>query len=181
MNPSGTPAVLSESIDTAPSSDNQRIEELLTATRLAQPELANEKENSQANTIPDECTTHNEMSQTLAEVIATTEAQRGNTTKEHLRPADNGHDLANDTVCQHEDPTDTTLSCFLEVQLKISAQYDLHDQHEHQPVCERGVEVFVELAALVCVAEEVSQNSDDSADDLNGNVPARANDLESVC
>jgi hypothetical protein len=136
MHPSGTPTVLRESVDTPPSGNNQRIKELLTATRLPQPELTNKQEDSQANTVPNESTTHNEMSQTLTEMITPTEAQRGNTTKEHLRPADNRHDLANNTMCQHEDPPNPTLSRFLKVQLQISAQNDLHDQHEHQPIGE---------------------------------------------
>lgn len=43
MNPRATPAMLSESIDTTPSSNNERIEELLTAPRLPQPILTNKQ------------------------------------------------------------------------------------------------------------------------------------------
>jgi hypothetical protein len=41
------------------------------------------------------------------------------------------------------------------MQLQIHAQHDLRDQHEHQPIRERGMEVLVELASFMGVTEEV--------------------------
>jgi hypothetical protein len=40
------------------------------------------------------------------------------------------------------------------------------------------VQVLVELAAFVVMAEEVGQDSDDRADGLERDVPARADDLD---
>lgn len=155
VNPRGTPPVLGKSVNTAPSGDDERIEELLTAAGTAQPVLADKQKNSQADTICDECRAHDEMGHTLTEVITAAEAERGNATKDHLRPDEDGHDLANDTVGQHEDPSDAGLARFLQVQLEIHSEGDLRDQQEHQPVCDGGVQVLLELATFVSVAEEV--------------------------
>lgn len=65
------------------------------------------------------------------------------------------------------------------MQLQIETQHDLGDEEEHQPVRERGVDVRAELAASVGVTEEVGHDGDDGSDDLNGDVPARADDLYS--
>lgn len=86
VGPFPAPAMLGKGIDTAPSSDNQRIEEFLASTRPAQPVLPNQQENSQTNTVPDERRAHDEMRQTLSEVVTLTETQSRNSTKEHLRP-----------------------------------------------------------------------------------------------
>lgn len=37
--------------------------------------------------------------------------------------------------------------------------------------------ILAELAAFVGVAEEIAQDGDDGSDDLEGDVPARADDL----
>lgn len=177
MNPGTTPAVLGKGVDTAPGGDDERVKELLAATRAAQPVLTNQQKNSETNPVSDKRTAHDKVCQTLAEVVTLTEAHGRNAAKEHLRPTDDGHDLADNPVSQHKDPADSTLSGLLEVQLEIEAQHDLRDQQEHQPVRERGVGILAELAALVGVAEEVGQDGDDGSDDLEGDVPARADDL----
>lgn len=117
------------------------------------------------------------MRQTLAEVVILTEAQSGNPTEEHLRPADHRHDLAQHTVGQHKDPPDATLATLLQVQLQIDPQHDLGNQQEHQPVRKRSVSIRPELTALVRMAEEIGQDGDNGSDDLEGDVPARADDL----
>lgn len=78
VNPRGTPSVLGESINTAPSGDDERIEEFLTAAGTAQPKLTNKQEDSQTDPVPDECGAHDEMGQTLTEMIIATETERGN-------------------------------------------------------------------------------------------------------
>lgn len=75
VNPGTTPAVLGKGIDTAPSRNNQRIEELLTATRAAQPVLSNQQENGQTDAVPNKRAAHNKVRQTLAEMVTLAEAQ----------------------------------------------------------------------------------------------------------
>ena len=60
---------------------DKRIEELLTTTGTAQPILADKQENGQTDTVPDEGGAHDEMGQTLTEMIIATETERGNATK----------------------------------------------------------------------------------------------------
>ena len=155
VNPWSAPAMLGKGIDTAPCGDDERIEEFLTPAGSPQPVLADKKKNGQADTIRDECAAHDEVRQTLAHVITLAEAERGNTTEEHLRPADNGHDLADDAVRQNEDPSNSSLSGLFKVQFQVEAQDDLRDQEQHQPIRERGVCIFAKLSTLVSVAEEV--------------------------
>lgn len=81
VSPRGTPAVLGESINTAPSGDDERIEEFLTAAGTAQPILSDKQEDGQTNTIRNECGAHNEMGQTLTEMIIAAETERGNATE----------------------------------------------------------------------------------------------------
>ena len=111
------------------------------------------------------------MRQTLSHVITLAEAQGGDTTKQHLCPADDRHNLADNTMRQDENPSDPSLSGLFEMQLQVESEHDLHDQKQHEPVCERRVGVFAELATLVGVAEEVGQHGDDGANNLNGDVP----------
>lgn len=93
MDPRTTPAVLGKGIDTAPGGDDERVKELLAATRPAQPVLTNQQKNSQTNPVSDKRTAHDKVCQTLAEVVTLTEAHGRNAAKEHLRPTDDGHDL----------------------------------------------------------------------------------------
>lgn len=128
VHPSGTPAVFGKSIDTAPSGDDEGIEEFLAAAGPAQPILADQQEDGQTDTVRDEGGAHNEMGQTLAEMVIAAEAERGNATEEHLRPAEDGHGLADDAVGQHEDPSDAGLARLLQVQFEIYSEDNLRDQ-----------------------------------------------------
>ena len=177
VDPRAAPAVLSKGVDTAPGCNNQGVEELLAAAGTAQPELAHQQQDGQADSVGDERTAHDEVGQTLSHVISLAEAQGCNTTKEHLRPTDQRHNLAQDAMGQHEDPPDPGLSGLDQVQLQVEAQGNLDDQKQHQPVCEGVVNIRSELAALVGVAEEVADDSDDGSDGLERDVPAGSYDL----
>lgn len=80
-NPWASPSMFRESVDASPCSNHGRVEELLRASGLLQPYLSGQHENGENDTVPDERTTHDEMSKTLAQVIISTEAQGSNSTK----------------------------------------------------------------------------------------------------
>jgi hypothetical protein len=65
-NPWTTPSMLSECVDSAPSSNEKRVKEFLTSTCPSQPELANQKYHSHHNSITDECAAHDKVRETLA-------------------------------------------------------------------------------------------------------------------
>lgn len=92
------PAVLGEGIHAAPSRDDERVEELLAPACAAQPELADEKEDCQTDSVSDESASHNEVRQALSHVVILAEAQRRDAAEEHLGPGNHGHDLAQDAV-----------------------------------------------------------------------------------
>lgn len=115
VHPLSTPAVLGESIDTTPSGDDQRVEELLAPARPTQPVLPNQQENRQANAVPDERTAHDEMRQALSKVIILTETQGRNTTEEHLRPTEDRHGLTQNAVSKNKEPPNPSLARFHQV------------------------------------------------------------------
>jgi hypothetical protein len=177
VHPGTAPAVLSKGINTTPSRNNQGVEELLAATSPAQPVLSNQQKQSQTDTVPDKRTAHDKVRQTLAKVITLAEAQRSNTTKQHLRPANHGHDLSKNTMSHNEDPANTSLARLLKMQLEIETKRNLRNQQKHQPVRKLGMSIRSKLTTLVRMTEEIGDDSDNGTDDLERNVPARANDL----
>src|SRR5262249_40179560 len=98
LDPGRTPAVLSEGVNASPGGDDAAVEELLRPACPAQPQLAHEEHESQQNAVGDEGAAHDEMSQTLADVVALAEAQRRDAAKEHLRPGQHRKRLAADAV-----------------------------------------------------------------------------------
>jgi hypothetical protein len=76
-----------------------------------------------------------------------------------------------------KDPADASLSRLLKMQLEIATQHDLRHKTQHQPIRKLGMSIRPELTTLVRVAEEVGDDSDNGSDDLNGDVPARTNNL----
>lgn len=69
------------------------------------------------------------------------------------------------------------LASLLEVEPQIYTKSHLDNQHEHQRVCEPSVDIRRKLAAFVAVAHEVCDDSNNASDNLEGNVPARADYL----
>ena len=60
---------------------------------------------------------------------------------------------------------------FLQMQLQVDAEYDLHDEHEHQEWCEGSVYIMGELATTMAVSKEVADNRENDTKDLEGYVP----------
>lgn len=172
MPPRLTPTVLRKGINTAPKRNDQRVEELLAATGATQPELANEQEDREQDTVGDKRAAHDKVSQALAEMVLPTETQGRNAAEEHLRPAHDGHRLAEYAVGDDEDPANAAMDSLCEMQLQVQAEHDLDHHHEHQDVCERRVDVLGESPALMGVAEEVGDDGDNRSDDLDWNMPS---------
>lgn len=180
VHPGATPAVLGEGVDTAPGGNDRGVKELLATASATEPVLSNQQQNCQQDTVGDESTAHDEMRRALPEVITLTESERRDSTKQNLHPADDGHRLSENAVSQNKDPSDACLAGLLEVELQVETQGDLDDQEQHEPVGKGVVGIWAELAAFVGVTEEVGDNSDARSEDLNRDVPARANDLSRI-
>ncbi len=72
------------------------------------------------------------------------------------------------------------MDAFLEVEFEINAEYDLSDEHEQKHRGEGGVNIRRELATAVGVTEEVAHYCEDGTEDLEGDMPSGADDLEAV-
>lgn len=85
--PGLTPSMFRKRVDHAPGRDEGRVEEFLGSARATQPELTDLQDDGQEDPIPDEGAAHDEMGQTLAEMIGPAEAECRDATKEHLYPS----------------------------------------------------------------------------------------------
>jgi hypothetical protein len=173
--PGMAPAMLSKSVDAAPSRNDTAVEEFLTSTCTSQPGLSHKQHERHDDSIGDECAAHDKVRKTLAEVVASTVPHGHDSTKEHLSPCHDGHEFAQPAM--HDDHASSTASTsftaedapdpsflLLEMQLQAHTQANLHNEHKNQTVREAGVDVWVsELAALVHVPEEVCHCSDQRA------------------
>ena len=90
--------MLGKGIDTTPSGNEQAVEEFLTSSRSLQPDLPYQEEDSEDDSVANERTTHDEMRQTLTQMITAAESQRRNASKQHLHPASDGHCLPHHSV-----------------------------------------------------------------------------------
>lgn len=98
MVPFSSPAVLSKGIHTTPTSNHKGVPELLALSGSLQPGLSNEEHNGQKDSVSNECRAHDEVCETLAEMVLAAESQGCDTTEEHLRPCKDGHGFSKDTV-----------------------------------------------------------------------------------
>lgn len=94
VRPGLAPSMLSKGVDTSPRGDDQRVEEFLTPPGAAQPKLAHEKENGQQNSVGDEGASHDEMGQTLPQMVLSAVAHGCDAPEQHLNPAGDRHGLA---------------------------------------------------------------------------------------
>lgn len=98
LDPGGTPAVLREGVDAAPSGNDSAVVELLRSSCAANPDLSREQNNGQKDTVGNECASHDEVGCALTNVIALAETKGGDTSKDHLHPSEKRHRFANDGV-----------------------------------------------------------------------------------
>ena len=166
--------MLGKSINASPCSNDQAVKELLAPPRPAQPRLPNQQQNRQDDAVSNERTAHDEVCQTLSQVITPAKPKGRDATKQHLHPAHDGHELADDAVHVHHVSADARVHTLFEVQFQVDAHDGLHGEHHHEGEGKGAVDVGRELAALVRVAEEVADDGEDDAEGLEGDVEARA-------
>jgi hypothetical protein len=177
VRPLMTPSVLGEGVDAAPSSDDQRIKELLAPACTSKPGLANQKQDDKEDSVGDKRAAHNEMRQTLSCMVGSAEAKGCDAPKYKLHPGDYWHGLANEAMSLDYDLPDLSMYTLFVMELQVDAHGDLGDEHEHDIWNELGVDVLGELPAFVLMPEEVSHDSEERAESLHGNVPFGADYL----
>lgn len=69
------------------------------------------------------------------------------------------------------------MDAHLKVELQVDAEDDLRCKHKHEDRGEGGVNVRCELAAAMGVAEEVSDDCEYDAEDLERDMESRTDDL----
>lgn len=178
FNPCSSPAMLRESVYTTPNRNDQRVEKFLAPAGPAQPILTDDENDGKQDAVGDEGTSHDKVGEALSEVVPAAEAHSSDTAKQHLGPANHGHHFADQPVRENEKPTNLPMDSFGQMQLEIRAQHDLHHKHEHEGVCKRGMDVLGKPTALVGVAKEERKHGDDRSDNLEGDMPSGAHDLE---
>lgn len=178
VRPRRAPAVFGEGVNHPPRSNDARIPELLRAARAGKPGLAAEEDDSEEDAVGHERRAHDEMGQTLAQMVALAETLRRNTTEEHLRPGDHGEEGAAYQMGAHEEGTDAAQQSAGKVEFEVGADQHLDEPDEHDEVGKFRMGVGAKLAALVEVAEEVGHDGEEGGEDLDGNVQARAHEAE---
>lgn len=119
--------------------------------------MPDDKEDGQHYAVGDESTTHDEVSCTLASVVALAETECGDPAKDHLYPGNDGERLAEDTVGGLDESADAAVDTPLQVKLKVDAHASLGCKHEKERVREGGVHILrIELAPTMHVAEKVA-------------------------
>ena len=117
----------------------------------------------------------------LAGVRVLAEAQSCDAAKDHLRPRQNRHCLANDAMARADNLSNLAVDALLPMKLEIHPDEDLRGQEQLKDVCELSVDVVGdELAALVRVAEEEAKDGEDSANGLGRDMPSVFGHLEEV-
>lgn len=177
LHPRVSPAVFRKRIDATPSSDEYRIEELLAPSCPGEPPLTHQQQYRKYYAVSNKGTAHDEMGQTLPQMVVPTEPQRCDPSEKHLHPAHHRHGFPNNTVRQDHIPPYPRMDSPLKVELKVNAKDNLHNQHEHEGGGEGGVNVGCKLAATMRMAEEVPDDCEDGAEDLEWNVKSGSDNL----
>ena len=100
-------------VDASPERDYQTVEELLTPARPPQPHLSNKQQDCEDDSVCNEGAAHDEVSQTLSQMIASAEALRSDATKQHLHPCHNWQCFSIYPVCPNEVLPQSTLEALL--------------------------------------------------------------------
>jgi hypothetical protein len=81
VHPWSTPSVLGESVDASPSRNESTVKEFLGSSSPSKPGLSNKKDDDECDSVGDKRAAHDEMSQTLAEVVTLAETDSGDTSE----------------------------------------------------------------------------------------------------
>ena len=124
--------MLGKRIDASKGRNNQRVEEFLTSTGPPQPELSDQQQDREDDSVTDESASHDEMGQTLASVIAPAESERGDSTEQHLYPTSHRHHFPHDTVSFQYNWPNASMDSLFQVKLEVDSERNLKHQHQHQ-------------------------------------------------
>jgi hypothetical protein len=167
-----TPSVFSERIDTSPSRNDGAVIKLLGSSAVSNPNLTNNKNNGENNTIGDKGASHNELGPALADMVTLADTKCRNSAKNHLRPCEDRHKLANDGMARPNQFANLSIDALFPVALEIESQNDLRGEEELKDMGECSMDVIRnEFSTLVRVAQEKADNCENRADRLRGNVP----------
>ncbi len=115
LDPGSTPTMLGESIDTAPGGNDNAVEELLAAAGAAKPELTNKQQNGEQHAVGNEGAAHDEVCETLSQMIALAETKRRNATEQHLYPRHERERLPVDAMREADGGSDSAVDSLFEV------------------------------------------------------------------
>lgn len=154
VSPFLAPPVLREGVYTTPHRDHSGVPELLAASASFQPCLANQQHRRHEHAVDDEAAAHDEVRETLPEVISVAEPERGDPAEQHLDPRDKRNEFSGYPVRGNNKPPDLAVDTALEVEFEVDAECNLRDEHDHHPPGEFGMDVWGELSAFVRMGEE---------------------------
>jgi hypothetical protein len=117
------------------------------------------------------------VGQALSSVVGAAESKRREASEDELHPRHDWQGFSNHSMRLHHDLPYLPVNTLLEVELEVDAHGDLGDEHGHDVWDELGVDVRGELSAFMLVAEEVSDDCEEGAECLYGDVPFRADYL----
>ena len=98
--------MLGEGVDASPDGNQQAVEELLAFAGASEPQLSHKEDDRQDDAVSDESTPHDEMRQTLPDMITlfSAESQCGDCTKKYLHPAGYRHRFPHDSMGPYSIP-----------------------------------------------------------------------------
>ena len=109
LHPCGPPAMFRKSVDAAPERDDGAVVEFLGFASSVEPALADQKQDCEYRSVGHEGRTHDEMRETLPQMITATESQCCDTPKEKLHPAKHGKGFPKEAVSEDYGPAETGL------------------------------------------------------------------------
>jgi hypothetical protein len=114
-------------------------------------------------------------------MISLTEAKSCNAAKDHLRPCQHGHQLANDRMEWSDQLSDLPIDTLLPVALEVKSENNLRYKEELEDVREFAMDVIRnKLATLMRMAQKETENSETCSNGLGRNMPSVLCHLEYV-
>jgi hypothetical protein len=134
--------VFGKGVDAAPRRNDTAVEELLASARGPQPRLPDEQQQRHDDAVGDERAAHDEVRETLAQVVVAAVSHGDDPAEEHLGPRDDGHCLAQPAVNDdHSSPASSSglpakhaadpPFLLLKVKFQTYSETDLHNEHEN--------------------------------------------------
>ncbi|KAI6776265.1 hypothetical protein HG530_000210 [Fusarium avenaceum] len=114
-------------------------------------------------------------------MISLTEAKSCDTAKDHLRPCQHRHQLANDGMAWSNQLSDLSINTLLPVALEVKSKNNLRYEEELEDMREFAMDVIRnKLATLMRMAQEETENGETCSNGLGRNMPSVLCHLEYV-